>query len=583
MVRYALAQINATVGDLEGNAERILAALRQSRHFSPDLVVLPELALTGYPPEDLLLKPAFQDACEKVFGELVAQVRGRALIGYPLLEGDGRLYNAAAVVADGRVLAAYRKVLLPNYAVFDEKRYFFPGTRGLVLELAGQKVGVQVCEDAWDEAGPARDEAAAGARIIANLSASPFSSRKHAQRQETFARLCCGLGVWFVYCNLVGGQDGLVFDGGSLVMNPQGEIVAQAKEFEEDLLLVDIPDVPVIPDVPEAERPEISEGRPVDRCSMGREQTVAGEEREPIPRRVGQRLSLLERTYSALVLGVRDYMRKNGFSGVVIGLSGGIDSALTAAVAVDALGRENVLGVTMPSRYSSSAARGDVDRLVGNLGIRLDTFPIESVVEKFRGSLAGVFATLEDDPRDVTDQNLQARVRAVYLMAISNKLGLLVLNTSNKSETAVGYGTLYGDMIGGYGALQDVFKTQVWELSREVNRKHGREVIPIGTINRLPSAELRPDQRDSDSIPEYSLLDPILEMYVEQDCSYDEITAAGHDPAVVREVISLVDGNEFKRRQAVPGVRVTPKAFGKDRRLPITNSFRQWRGEAPDE
>ena len=582
MVRYALAQINATVGDLEGNAERILAALRQSHHFSPDLVVLPELALTGYPPEDLLLKPAFHDAYEKVFGELVAQIQGCALIGYPLREGDGRLYNAAAVVADGRVLAVYRKVLLPNYAVFDEKRYFSPGTRGLVLEVAVQgtgvqAIGVQVCEDAWDEAGPARDEAAAGARIIANLSASPFSSRKHARRQETFARLCRELDVWFVYCNLVGGQDGLIFDGGSLVMNPQGEIVAQAKEFEEDLLLVDIPDVP------QAERPGIPEGRPVDRCSMGCGQAVAEGERKPIPRRAGQGLSLLERTYSALVLGVRYYVRKNGFSGVVIGLSGGIDSALTAAVAVDALGRENVLGVTMPSRYSSSEARGDVDRLVENLGIRLETFPIESVVEKFRDSLAGVFAALEDDLRDMTDQNLQARVRAVYLMAISNKLGLLVLNTSNKSETAVGYGTLYGDMIGGYGALQDVFKTQVWELSREVNRKHGREVIPTGTINRVPSAELRPEQRDSDSIPEYSLLDPILEMYVEQDCSYDEITAAGHDAAVVRQVIGLVDRNEFKRRQAVPGVRVTPKAFGKDRRLPITNRFRQWHGEAPDE
>jgi len=577
MVRYALAQINATVGDLEGNAERILAAIGQSRLSSADLVVLPELALTGYPPEDLLLKPGFHDACEKVFGELVEQIEQRTLIGCPLREGDGRLYNAAVLVEDRRVSAVYRKVLLPNYSVFDEKRYFSRGMKGLLLEMPGQTVGIQICEDAWDPAGPARDEAAAGAQVIANLSASPFSSQKQERREETFARLCKDNNVWFVYCNLVGGQDGLVFDGGSMVVAPSGEVVARAKEFEADLLLVDIPELP------KKESREIENARPVDRCSARVATEPEAEEKKPLETRATEETSLLEQTYRALVLGVGDYVRKNGFTGVVIGLSGGIDSALTAAVAVDALGSENVLGVTMPSRFSSSEIRSDVDRLVESLGIRLHTFPIEETLDKFRQLLEPVFASLEEDPENLTDQNLQARIRAVYLMALSNRLGLLVLNTSNKSETAVGYGTLYGDMIGGYAAIQDVFKTQVWALSRYVNEKHAREIIPESTIERVPTAELRPEQKDSDSIPEYSLLDPILKMYVEEDRSYEEIITAGHDAATVRKAIRLVDRNEFKRRQAVPGVRVTPKAFGKDRRLPITNRFRQWHRGATDE
>jgi len=542
MPRYALAQINVTVGDLAGNAARIRTALAEVEAHRPDLVIFPELTIAGYPPEDLLLKPGFRDACERVFQELVPQVRGAALIGYPARGPGGALFNTAALVRDGAVQSVYYKHHLPNYAVFDEERYFQHGTEGRVFDVGGEPTGVVICEDAWKEDGPARSEAAAGARTIACLSASPFYRGKHQVREKTFARLCTRHRVWFLYANLVGGQDELVFDGGSLVMDPQGRVVLRAPQFVEDLLVFDLTPTGV--------------------------EVVAGE--------AGAPLAPAAEVYGALVLGVRDYVRKNGFAGVVIGISGGIDSALTAAIAVDALGPENVLGVTMPSRYSSVATRSDAELLARNLGIRLLTLPVEKPHEAFYGELGSIFAGVHKEGEDLTDQNLQARIRAVYLMALSNKFGHIVLNTSNKSESAVGYGTLYGDMIGGFAVIKDVFKMHVWELARHVNACAGRERIPQSTIERVPTAELRDNQEDRQSIPDYPLLDPVLELYIEQDMTYAEIVAAGHDPDVVRRAIGLVDKNEFKRRQAVMGVRVTTKAFGKDRRLPVTNRFRQW-------
>jgi NAD+ synthase (glutamine-hydrolysing) len=567
MPRYALAQINVTVGDLAGNAARILQALAQAARFEPDIVIFPELTLAGYPPEDLLLKPGFIDRCREVFEQTAAQVEGTALIGYPARDENGKIRNAAALVRDGFVETIYYKNLLPNYSVFDEERYFTPGNSGCVFDVGGQTAGVVICEDAWEDHGPARDEAAAGARVILCLSASPYHCGKNLVREKTFSSLCTKNDAWFFYCNLVGGQDDLVFDGGSLVMNPAGEVVARGAEFAEDMLVFDLPLLP---------KKLAGAGESAcASCSGCKCKSVPVEpEKKPLPERKVEKLGENAEIYGALVLGVGDYVRKNGFKGVLVGLSGGIDSALTAAIAVDALGAENVIGVTLPSRYSSGETKSDAEILARNLGIRFESLPIEKPHTAFSKMLEPLFAGAQGDPENLTDQNLQARLRAVFLMALSNKYGMLVLNTSNKSECAVGYGTLYGDMVGGYAALKDVFKTRVWELSRYVNEKHGREVIPVSTIERVPSAELRPDQEDRQSLPDYPLLDPVLELYIEHDLSLAEIVARGHDPEVVRKIITLCDRSEFKRRQAVMGVRVTPKAFGKDRRLPVTNRFR---------
>lgn len=567
MPRYVLAQINTTVGDLAGNARKVLAAMAEAERFAPDLVLFPEMTLAGYPPEDLLLKPGFLEAAEKEMAALVPQIRGSALIGYPSRPAQGRPHNTAVLVSGGRRLAEYHKCLLPNYAVFDEKRYFDGGDFALNVDIGAQRAGVVICEDAWEDGGPARDCAAGGAQLILCLSASPFQRAKEQTRIETFTRLCRANKVWFLYCNLVGGQDELIFDGASFVMNPRGEIVAKAKAYEEDFLVFDLPDLPA--------QTKMNARRPVTQVALP-VQTQAGNRHKPeIKNHAPQAAELLPSLYGALVLGVRDYVRKNGFSGVIIGLSGGIDSALTAAIAVDALGAENVFGVTMPSRYSSGETRGDAELLAHNLGIRFETIPIEEPFAVFDRLLTPSMAQADParDPENLTAQNLQARIRAVCLMALSNKYGLLLLNTSNKSESAVGYGTLYGDMTGGYAVIKDVFKTDVWKLSYYVNELHGREVIPVSTIERVPSAELRENQEDRHSLPDYPLLDPVLELYIERDMTYPEIVAAGYDEAVVRKIVRLVDRSEFKRRQSVFGPRVTPKAFGKDRRLPVTNRF----------
>lgn len=562
-MRYALAQINTTVGDLVGNAERILAALEEANSGGADLVIFPEMTLTGYPPEDLLLKPGFLSKSQEVMNELIEKIKGAALIGYPSSHQDGRPRNTAVLVQNGKVVAEYHKCCLPNYAVFDEKRYFDSGDFALNIDIAGQKCGVVICEDAWEDESPAYDSAASGASVIACLSASPFHSKKEESRIATFSRLCKKSGAYFLYCNLVGGQDELVFDGASFVMSPEGEVLAKATSFKEDILYFDL-------DVEEQGNATTSR-REVKEVTLDISESTKPEIRV---KDIEVKDPYAD-VYGALVAGVRDYVRKNGFSGVLLGLSGGIDSAITAAIAVDALGKENVFGVTMPSRYSSGETKDDARILADNLGIRFETLAIEKPFAAFTEMLEPVFSEADPkkDPENLTEQNLQARIRAVYLMALSNKYGLLLLNTSNKSESAVGYGTLYGDMAGGYAAIKDVLKTDVWALSYYVNKLHGREVIPVSTIERVPSAELRPDQEDRHSLPDYPILDPILELYVEQDMTYSEIVEAGHDSETVKRIIRLVDRSEFKRRQSVIGPRVTPKAFGKDRRLPLTNRF----------
>lgn len=562
MPRYVLAQINTTVGALESNASKILAALKEAQKYEPDLVIFPEMTLTGYPPEDLLLKPGFYKSAAEVMQKLTAEVTTPALIGYPS-QHKGKNYNTAALIQNGRTLATYNKCLLPNYAVFDEKRYFTEGDTTLNINIGDQTTGVVVCEDAWEDCGPSADCAGGGAQVIACLSASPFHRGKEQHRIDTFKRLCQNNGVYFLYCNLVGGQDELVFDGASFVMNPEGEIIAKAKPFAEDMLVIDLPDLPA--------KSSGETSRPVSTVTI---EPGSANKPEITPAPVTESNTLAD-VYGALVLGVGDYVRKNGFSGVIIGLSGGIDSALTAAIAVDALGSENVFGVTMPSRYSSGETKDDARILAENLGIRFETLPIEAPFKEFDKLLQPIYTQADPtkDPENLTDQNIQARIRAVYLMALSNKYAMLILNTSNKSESAVGYGTLYGDMAGGFAAIKDVLKTDVWKLSYYVNELHGREVIPVSTITRVPSAELRDNQEDRQSLPDYPVLDPILELFVEQDMTYPEIVEKGHDPQTVQKIIRMVDRSEFKRRQSVIGPRVTPKAFGKDRRLPLTNRF----------
>ncbi len=564
MVRYALAQINTTVGDLEGNAQKILETMIRVQEYAPDLVIFPEMTLTGYPPEDLLLKPGFIAETRKIVTELSAKISGTALVGYPSLKAGQRPRNTAGLMRNGVLVHEYHKCLLPNYAVFDEKRYFDEGNVGLNLQIDEEICGVVVCEDAWEESGPIKDETENGAGIIACLSASPYHKQKEESRIKVFSNICKRQNTYLLYCNLVGGQDELVFDGASFVMSPAGEILAKLPAFTEDILYYDT--------TGGLKNKFKASTREVETIEIAPNQ----EEKPEITLKPVVTKDKYADVYGALVLGVGDYVRKNGFKGVIVGLSGGIDSALTAAIAVDALGKENVFGVTMPSRYSSGETKDDARILAENLGIRFESLAIERPFKEFEAMLADIFATAElgSDPEDITAQNLQARIRAVYVMAISNKFGLLLLNTSNKSESAVGYGTLYGDMAGGYAAIKDVLKTDVWGISYYVNKLHGREVIPVSTIERVPSAELRPDQEDRQSLPDYPLLDPILELYVEQDMTYPEIVAKGHDPEIVRKIIYLTDRAEFKRRQSVIGPRVTPKAFGKDRRLPVTNRFR---------
>ena len=571
-MRLALAQIDTTVGDLEGNRERILSGLKEAKEAAADIVLFPELAITGYPPEDLLLRPSFIRAAERSLAEVAREARGIvALVGTPHLERD--LYNACAVCASGEVKAIYRKRFLPNYGVFDEHRYFAPGRDLFLLEHGGVLVGPTACEDIWQPGPPATDLALAGAQLIVNISASPFHVGKEREREQMLQTRARDNVCFVAFVNAVGAQDELVFDGHSVVLDDEGEVLARAPGFEEALLVVDV-------------EPQEAVGRrlrDVRRRSLESEREAVPEvpvvhvgspqgEREPIATDVAPMLDELEQMRLALELGLRDYVDKNGFRDVVISVSGGIDSALTAAIACEALGPERVHCVSMPSRFSSEGTREDARRLAESLGIHFLELPIESIVERFLETLAPVFKGLEPD---ITEENLQARVRGVLLMALSNKFGRLVVATGNKSELSVGYATLYGDMAGGFALLKDVFKTDVFRLARYLNERAGRELIPQSIIDRAPSAELRANQLDEDSLPPYSDLDRVLEAYVELDQSREDLTNDGFDPEVVDRALAMIDRAEYKRRQAPPGVKLRPKAFGRDWRLPITN---RWRG-----
>jgi NAD+ synthase (glutamine-hydrolysing) len=572
-MRIALAQMNTVVGDLDGNATRILERLAQAREAGADLVLFPELAVTGYPPEDLLLRPGFLRAAAESLQRIAAETTGiAALVGTPHLARD--LFNACAVCVDGEVKAVYRKHFLPNYGVFDEDRYFQPGRELLLLRHGETIVGPTICEDIWQPGPPATDLALAGAHVVANISASPFHLGKGREREEMLATRARDNSCWIAFVNAVGAQDELVFDGQSLVLDQDGRVVVRAPAFEEALLVVDVdattavgrrlrdsrrrslarareavPDPPVV-DLPEAQE---RDGRPA-------------------PPVLVDPLEELEEMRLALELGLRDYVEKNGFEDVVLGISGGIDSALTAALAAEALGPEHVVCVSMPSRYTSDDTRTDAQRVAEGLGTRFLEIPIESIVTAVEAALAEAFEGTEPG---TAEENVQARVRGLIVMALSNKFGWLPVATGNKSELSVGYSTLYGDMAGGFAVLKDVYKTDVFRLARHLNERAGRELIPASVLERAPSAELRSNQVDEDSLPPYSKLDQVLKAYVELDSSREELTTDGFEPEVVERALAMIDRAEYKRRQAPLGVKLRPKAFGRDRRIPITN---RWQG-----
>jgi NAD+ synthase (glutamine-hydrolysing) len=602
-LRLGLGQVNSTVGDLAGNVERMIHAVEQARRSSVDLLAFPELAVTGYPPEDLLLKPGFLRDAQRALDELAKACTGLvAVVGFTDAGDD--VYNAAAVLSEGKVAGVYHKRRLPNYGVFDEERYFRAGwgeqDQGL-YRLGDTLFGVTICEDIWYPTGPVVDQAAAGAELIVNINASPYHAGKRRAREQMLATRASDNSVMLAAIYLVGGQDELVYDGGSVVFDERGNLLARAKLFEEDLLICDLqpegvfrsrlhdprwrnlehlaaagrgPDpgwVPVVLPTPaDRKRPPL----PARGLPTAAEPAVApsGTVAAAGGSRLSAEMDLPAEVYHALVLGTGDYLRKNGFRDVVIGLSGGIDSSIVAAIAADAIGAEHVHGVSMPSRYSSGGSQSDAQRLADNLGIECLNIPIEPAFTAYLAMLAEPFAGREPD---VAEENLQARIRGMILMALSNKFGWLVLTTGNKSEMATGYATLYGDMAGGFAVIKDVPKLLVFELCRWLNRERGREIIPEAVIEKPPSAELRPDQKDEDSLPGYAVLDPILRGYVEDDLTAEELVALGHDPAVVGRVIVLVDRSEYKRRQAPPGVKITPRACGRDRRLPITNRYRE--------
>lgn len=539
------AQINLLVGGLDANEARISEAMEWAEEAGADVLVLPELAVTGYPPEDLVLRLGFVEDNLDVVRRLAARSgRCTTVVGFvDLIDGRAResgdasersVANAAAILQDGQWKSTYRKILLPNYGVFDEERYFAPGDEpGFVWEIAGIPCGISICEDIWLPDGPPQVQAEAGAKVLLNINGSPYHYGKAREREAMLGDRARAAGVPVVYLNMVGGQDELVFDGHSVVLAPTGEVIHRSPQFEEDRMLIDLD---------------------LDDPRSGTVSPLLGAEEE---------------IYRAVQLGLGDYVRKNGFHQVVIGLSGGIDSALTAVIAADALGPDSVIGVSMPSRFSSEHSKTDAEDLAKRLGIRFESIPIDAVFQAYLDTLGPIF---EGTEAGVAEENIQARVRGAILMAISNKFGPMVLATGNKSEMAAGYATIYGDMVGGYSVLKDVFKTTVYKLAAW--RNSVSEVIPENTIVKPPSAELRPNQKDSDSLPPYDELDPILRLYIEEDRGVEEIIALGHDANTVRQMTRLVDRNEYKRRQAAPGVKITTKSFGRDRRLPITNGYR---------
>ena len=561
----ALAQLNTTVGALADNAGKILRAAQAAAARGAQLIVFPELALSGYPPEDLVLKPHFLSDAATELQRLAAALPPDALVivGFPETTG-GKIFNAAALLYGGGILASYRKMLLPNYGVFDEKRHFTPGEKPMVLEADGRRIGLHICEDSWVLNGaPARRLRDAGLDLLINLSASPYHHRKLAQRTEMLQKIALSLHTPLAYCNLVGGQDELVFDGASLLLAADGREVARARQFAEDTLFLTLPasaaaQKPIL----NPEQVDVVHWRGPGHSGTTDWPTATI---EPV-------LDDVAEVYAALRIGLRDYVEKNRFREVIVALSGGVDSALVAALAVDALGASRVHGVTMPSRFSAQATLGDALLLAKKLGIECHTLPIERLHQTYLEELA---PSWPGRTPDTTEENLQARIRGNLVMALSNKFGWLVLTTGNKSEMATGYCTLYGDMAGGFAVIKDVPKTLVFELSRWRNRQGATPVIPPSIIERPPTAELRANQKDSDSLPPYAVLDPILERYVERDWSLEQIISDGFTAATVRRVIQLVDLNEYKRRQGAPGIKITPKAFSRDRRMPITNRYHE--------
>ncbi len=558
-LRLALAQLNPTVGDVAGNAALAAGSIADARAAGAELVVLPELILSGYPPEDLLLKRHFIDSCRRALEEVAAGVeRIVALVGCPIRDGD--LYNGLAVLADGRIAGIYRKVLLPNYGVFDERRYFEPGPGGALIEVNGVRIGLTICEDIWLEGAPTSAEAASGAELIVNASASPYFRGRGIERErQVVAARARESSIPIALCNLVGGQDELVFDGHSVIVDATGSTIARARQFESELVVCDLE--------LDARRPSAAE-EPILPLLASLSASAPAGEADPA---IHDLLPQSEEIYAALVLGLGDYARKNGFEHAVLGLSGGIDSALVALLAVDALGAERVTCLIMPSPHSSSATQDDARTIAANLGCEAIELQIAELMGAYERALAERFEGTEPG---IAEENLQARIRGNLVMALSNKFGWLALTTGNKSEMAVGYATLYGDMAGGFAVIKDVPKLLVYELVEARNRRAGRELIPSSVIDRPPSAELRPDQVDSDSLPPYEVLDAALADYVEQDGSRDALIAAGLDPELADRVAAMVDRAEYKRRQAPPGIKITTKAFGRDRRLPITNRFR---------
>ncbi len=562
--RIGMAQINTTVGDFTGNRQKIITALKRARSSGVDLLAFPELATCGYPPEDLLFKPSFVTENLKSLEKIISDTSGiSAIVGF-VDKGDNGIYNAAAIIHDGKLASVYHKIHLPNYGVFDENRYFQSGKDCPVFVIAGVNVGVNVCEDIWIESGPARTQARSGAELIVNISASPYHFGKGDIREKMLTARATDNVAIVAFTNLVGGQDELVFDGGSLIVDETGKILARGKQFEEDLIIADLDVASVSP----ARSKAASTEEKGEIISLSEKSLHTG--KSAITPHVARVQGFPEEVYSALVLGTRDYIRKNGFSEVLVGLSGGLDSSLVAAIGADALGKDNICGVAMPSPYSSPGSVTDAELLADNMGIKLLTVRIDKVFKEYLEMLSDSFAGKESD---VTEENLQARIRGNILMALSNKFGWLVLTTGNKSEMATGYATLYGDMAGGFAVIKDIPKTMAYELAKYRNSLAEGEIIPESVITKPPSAELRPDQKDTDSLPAYDILDPILTAYVEEDKSIEEIIAAGNEESVVRQIARLVDLSEYKRRQAPPGIKITPRAFGRDRRLPITNRY----------
>jgi NAD+ synthase (glutamine-hydrolysing) len=575
-LRIGLCQINTTVGDIEGNKKKILDYIAKGKRMGADLLAFPEMAVTGYPPEDLLLMPKFIEANLKAVNTIAkATTSVTAIVGF--VNKDGDIFNSAALLHDGKLIDVYSKIYLPNYGVFDEYRYFQSGKENFIFTLKSTPIGLSICEDLWYPGDPIRTQTLyGGAELIVNISSSPYHAGKCAFREKMISTRASDNAAIVAYCNLVGGQDELVFDGGSLIFDQRGELMVRGRQFEEDLILSDL-DMEAVFRMrlhdPRIRRERLSEEEKGLRKIELTNQTHSIRKRPSIPKRDSKPLDRLREIYTALVLGTGDYIRKNGFKKVLIGLSGGIDSALTAAVAVDALGKKGVIGVAMPSQYSSRGSIEDTELLAKNLGIRLLKIPITEIFRAYLKTLSSSFRGLKPN---VTEENIQARIRGNILMALSNKFGWLVLTTGNKSEMSVGYCTLYGDMAGGYAVLKDVPKTLVYELTEFRNKKEGKAIIPKNIFIKPPSAELKPNQKDEDSLPPYPVLDPILQAYVEEDKEVRDITKMGFKENMIKEVINMVDRNEYKRRQSPPGVKITHRALGKDRRLPVTNKYRNF-------